>query len=108
MPNNTAAKPRRFEVQVAVALSLIVQTVTSLLAACVPVLAPDVAATRGWDVTVVAFYPTVLFAIAFCVSFWVPQLLKRLGGMGLSVVCLTITAVGLLCLLSPRLALTAG
>jgi MFS family permease len=108
MPNDTAAKPKRFDVQVAVALTLIVQTVASLLAACVPVLAPDIAATRGWDVTVVALYPTVLYATAFLVSFRVPQLLKRLGGMGLSVACLAVTAVGLLCLLSPRLALTAG
>jgi MFS family permease len=108
MPDDTAVTPRRFDVQLAVALSLIVQTAASLLAACVPVLAPDVAATRGWDVTLVAFYPTVLYATAFFVSFKVPQLLKRLGGMGLSVTCLAVTAVGLLCLLSPRLALIAG
>jgi hypothetical protein len=76
--SGASAGLKRFDVHAAVALSLLVQTVMSLLAACVPALAPDIAADRGWNVALVALYPTVLFATAFFVSFGVPHLLKLL------------------------------
>lgn len=76
--SGASAGLKRFDVHAAVALSLLVQTVMSLLAACVPALAPDIAADRGWNVALVALYPTVLFATAFFVSFGVPHLLRLL------------------------------
>jgi predicted MFS family arabinose efflux permease len=85
-----------------------VQTTISLFSACIPVLAPNIAGDRGWNVTLIALYPTIVFSVAFLVSFKVPSLLKRMGGMGLSLTCLALCAVGLLCLLSPRIALTVG
>ena len=98
----------RFDVPAAVALSLTVQTTISLFSACIPVLAPNIAADRGWNVTLIALYPTIVFSVAFLISFKVPNLLKRMGGMGLSLACLALCAVGLLCLLSPSIALTAA
>jgi predicted MFS family arabinose efflux permease len=96
---------RRFEVPIAVTLSLIVQTAVSLLGACVPVLAPDIAGDRGWNVAFIALYPTILFGSAFIISFKVPAFLASLGGMGLSLACLALCAVGMLSLLSANIAL---
>jgi MFS family permease len=91
----------RFEVPAAVAISLVVQTMISLFAAGIPVLAPEIAADRGWNVNVIAFYPTVVFVVALLISFRVPDLLARIGGMGLSLACVGVSAIGVLILLSP-------
>jgi predicted MFS family arabinose efflux permease len=92
-----------FDVPAAVFVCLLVQTTMSLLAASVAVLAPAIAAERGWNPTIVAFYPTVVYATAFLISFHVPVLLFRLGGMGLSLASVAVAGAGLLLLL-PRCA----
>ena len=51
------------DVATAMALNLIFQTaVESASARRVPNLAPDIAVSRGWNVTLVTAYPTILFA----------------------------------------------
>jgi Major Facilitator Superfamily len=90
-----------FDVLAAVFISLVVQMTMSLIAASVPVLAPAVAAERGWSPSIVAVYPIVVYVTAFLISFHVPELLFRLGGMGLNLASLIIGAAGLLFLLPP-------
>jgi MFS family permease len=90
-----------FDVLAAVFISLLVQMTMSLFAASVPVLAPAVAAERGWSPTLIAFYPIVVFVTAFLISFHIPELLFRMGGMGLMLVSLMIGGAGLLLLLPP-------
>jgi MFS family permease len=101
----TYAKWSRYEIPAALAVSLAVQTLISLYASGVPVLAPAIAADRGWNVTVVGLYPTVVFIVAFLISFQVPDLLVRIGGMGLGLACIGVSAIGMLFLLSPDVAL---
>jgi MFS family permease len=96
-----------FDITFAVAITLIVQVAISLLAACAPVLAPEIARERGWNVTLVAFYPALMCISLFWISFYVPRLLARMGGMGLTVACIVVSAVGLLGLLAPMLSLVA-
>jgi MFS family permease len=96
-----------FDVPAAVSISLLVQMTMSLFAASIPVLAPTIAAERGWNPMIVAFYPIVVFVTAFLVSFQVPALLFRMGGMGLSLASLTLAGAGLLLLLPPYAAAAA-
>ena len=96
-----------FEVPAAIVLSVVVQTMISLFAAGIPILAPVIAAERAWNPTVIAFYPTVVYVTAFLFSFRVPELLVRLGGMGLSLACIAISAAGILFLLPPYAAAAA-
>jgi len=91
----------RFETAVALAITVLVQTTVSLLSATVPVLAPEIAADRGWSVTLIALYPAIVFSTALLTSFQVPGLLRHLGGMGLSLGCVAFSSLGLLCLLLP-------
>ncbi len=95
----------RLEVPLAVGLSLIVQTTIALLAACVPVLAPAIAADTGWNVNLITFYGPILYLAAFFFSFQVPNILRRVGGMGLSLICVGLSGVGLALLLPMNLAL---
>lgn len=97
----------RWRVGSAVALTLLVQTAVSLQAASVPVMATAIAESRGWSVTWIALYPPILYFAAFIVSFRVPSLLQRLGGMGLALCCLAAGCVGLLALLPDSIALSA-
>jgi MFS family permease len=97
-----------FEVLAAVFVSLVAQTMMSLFAASVPVLAPAIAAERGWSPTLIAFYPIVVYVTAFLISFHIPELLFRMGGMGLSLASLTIGGAGLLLLLPPYAAAAAS
>jgi MFS family permease len=97
-----------FEVLAAVSVSLLVQTTMSLFVASVPVLAPAIAAERGWSPTIVALYPTVVYVTAFLISFHIPELLFRMGGMGLSLASLIIGGIGLLLLLPPYAAAAAS
>jgi ABC-type polysaccharide/polyol phosphate export permease len=75
---------RRSDVPVALAITLLVQTIVSLVAASVAVLAPAIAHGRGWNMALVALYAPLLYVAAFSISFGVPWLLSRLGGMGLA------------------------
>ena len=95
------------DVPAAVLISLLVQATTSLFAAGIPVLAPVIVAERGWNATVIAFYPPVVYVTAFLISFQIPRLLFRVGGMGLSLVCVAIGAAGMLLLLPPYAATAA-
>ena len=83
MPQQTRAGTY-FDVLAAVFISLLVQIMISLFAAGIPVLAPAIAAERGWNATVIAFYPIVRLRHGFLISFQIPGLLFRMGGMGLS------------------------
>lgn len=96
-----------FDVLAAVLVSLVVQTTMSLYAASVPVLAPAFAAQRGWNPSVVTFYPIVVYLSAILISFRIPALLFRLGGMGLSLASLMLGGAGLLLLLPPYAAAAA-
>ena len=96
-----------FDVLAAVFISLVVQTTMSLYAASVPVLAPAFAAERGWSPSVVALYPIVVYLTAILISFQIPALLFRLGGMGLSLASILIGGAGLLLLLPPYAAAAA-
>jgi MFS family permease len=89
----------------AVAATLLVQCIISLLAAAIPVLTPAIAADRGWNATFVALYPALVLTTAFVISFRIPLLLARLGGMGLGLACIAVSAIGLLCVTSPMPAL---
>jgi MFS family permease len=105
--NRKSRAGTRFDVPAAVALSLVVQTTISLFAAGIPVLAPEIVAERGWSATVIAFYPTVVYIAALLISFQIPGLLVRMGGMGLSLACVAISAAGVLMLLPPYAAAAA-
>ena len=98
----------RLDVTAAIGLMLVVQTSISLLSACIPVLAPIIVADRGWNAALVASYPAIVFSVAFLFSFAVPPILASTGGMALSIVCLGLCGIGILCLISPNLALMAG
>lgn len=89
------------DVASALLLSLLAQTAFSLFAAAVPVLAPAVVAERRWNATIIALYPTIVYVTAFLVSFQVPELIFRAGGMGLSLVCVAGAAMGMMLLLLP-------
>jgi MFS family permease len=91
----------RYEIPAAVIISLAVQTIITLYAAGIPVLAPAIAADRGWDVTLIGLYPTIVCVVAFLICFQVPGLLARIGGMGLGLACIGVSAVGMLLVLSP-------
>jgi MFS family permease len=107
-----ASQPLRagtyFDVLAAVFVSLLVQMTMSLFAASVPVLAPAVTAERGWNATIIAFYPIVVYVTAFLISFHIPTLLYRIGGMGLSLASVMIGVAGLLLLLPPHAAAAAS
>jgi MFS family permease len=90
-----------FDVLAAVFISLLLQTAMSLFAASVPVLAPAIAIEREWNLAVVAFYPVGVYVTAVLISFHIPKLLFRMGGMGLSLASVLIGSAGLLLLLPP-------
>lgn len=92
---------RRTDVPVALAITLLVQTTVSLLAATVAVLAPAIAHGRGWNVSLIALYAPLLYIGAFSISFLVPRLLGELSGMGVALAAVAADALGLACLLSP-------
>jgi MFS family permease len=91
----------RADIALALAITLSAQTTVSVLAASVGVLAPAIANDRGWNVALVAIYAPLLYLAAFSVSFAVPRLLSRLGGIGLALGAIVIGALGLGCLLAP-------
>src|SRR5262249_44922975 len=90
---------KSWELVAALGATLLVQTAISLLIACVPVLAPAIASSRGWNVNVIAFYGPITYLIAFLISFQVPRLLNALGGVGVGLLCVAVCAIGLLFLL---------
>lgn len=89
---------RHFDAPLALAITLGLQTMVALLGACIPLLAPAVAAAHGWSVDAIALYAPLTYGAAFVLNFKVPWLLARFGGMGLSLVCVACCAIGLLCL----------
>jgi MFS family permease len=93
-----------FALLAAVFISLVVQMMISLFAASVPVLAPAIAAERGWNPTIIAFYPVAVYVTAFLISFQIPRLLFQMGGMGLSLASIVLAGAGLLFLLLPSAA----
>jgi MFS family permease len=97
-----------FDVVAAVFICLVVQTTMSLLAASIPVLAPAIAAERGWNPAIVALYPTVVYITALLISFHVPVLLFRMGGMGSSLASVVVAGAGLVLLLPPYAAAAAA
>ncbi|MGH6671010.1 MAG: MFS transporter [Xanthobacteraceae bacterium] len=97
----------RLEVPSAVGVSLIVQAIIALLGASVPVLAPAIAANTGWNVNLITFYGPILYLAAFLFSFQVPNILRRVGGMGLSLICVGLSGLGLSLFLPMNLTLVA-
>lgn len=103
MPRITHGFPAwtAFEIIPAVLISLVVQSMISLFAAAIPVLAPAIAAARGWNASAIALYPLIVYTTAILLSFRIPGLLWRLGGMGLSLTCVAVSAAALVMLLPP-------
>jgi len=91
----------RSDVPFALAITLLVQTAVSLLAASVAVLAPAISYQRQWNLSFVALYAPLLYVGAFSISFRIPCLLSKLGGMGLALGAVLANALGLACLLAP-------
>jgi MFS family permease len=100
MMSNSLIALRRWDVPLAVTLTLALQMGISTINASTPVLAPAIAADRGWNVTLIALYPIAVYGTAFFFSFHIPALLSRIGGMGLGLVSLATSAIGILFLLS--------
>lgn len=101
LPPQNGPVVRRRDVAVVLALTLLAQTTVSLLAASVAVLAPAIAQARAWNLSLIALYAPLLYVGAFSISFRVPWLLSRLGGMGVALGAIAAGAAGLACLLSP-------
>jgi MFS family permease len=102
-----AGVPGSRDILAPIAICLLVQAMISLLAACIPVLAPLIASARQWNVDVIALYAPIVYLVAFLINFRVPHLLSRLGGMGLSLVGLASSAIGILCVAFPSIVLCA-
>jgi MFS family permease len=98
--NGAQLNVRRLDLTGAVAISLLVQALISLLAASPPVLASHIAAARGWNVAAISLYAPITYFVGFMVNFRIARLLSLFGGMGLSLVLVALGAAGLLCLLS--------
>ncbi len=97
----------KLELPAAVGVSLLVQTMIALLGASVPVLAPAIAADTGWRADLITFYGPILYLAAFFFSFQVPNILNRVGGMGLALICVLFSVAGLVFLLPVSIALAA-
>jgi MFS family permease len=97
----TAHTGTNMDVVAAVLISLLVQSMISLLAAGVPVLAPAIAAEHGWNANVIALYPAIVYFTAILMSFQIPPVLVRIGGMGLSLACVAVSAIGMVLLPLP-------
>ena len=102
--NTQSPAVRSWELAAAVSATLLVQTAISFLIACVPVLAPVIASSRGSNVDLIAFYGPITYLVALLVSFQVPKLLQALGGYGLGLLCVAVSAIGLLFLLPQAIA----
>jgi len=89
----------RLEIAGALAATFVLETTISLIGACVPVLAPVISVERGWNVGLIALYAPIVSVASLIITFEVPRLLDRLGGMGLMLLCVIVSVGGLLCLL---------
>jgi len=96
-----------FGTAAAVGISLAVQTAISMLAGCIPLLAPMIADTRGWRADLIALFAPMVYLVGFGINFAVPRLLARYGGMGLSLICVAACVSGLVCVLFDNLAICA-
>jgi predicted MFS family arabinose efflux permease len=97
--NTQSPAVKSWELVAAVCATLLVQTAISFLIACVPVLAPVIATSQDANVDLIAFYGPITYLVAFLASFQVPKLLQALGGYGLGLLCVGVSAIGLLFLL---------
>jgi MFS family permease len=84
--------------------AVIAQMTCSLLVTAVPVIAPEIAKAANLNVELIAFWIPLAYTVAFFSNFVTPKLLSRLGGAGLSLVCIGIGTAGLLLVL-PRTAI---
>lgn len=87
------------EIAAAVLITLLVQTAISMVAACIPLLAPMIAEARGWTIELITFYAPLVYCVAFTVNFAGPRLIARFGGMGVNLICVASGAAGLACTL---------
>jgi MFS family permease len=85
----------------AIGLAFCIQTVISFLAAVVPVIAVEIAASRQLDVNAIALYLPLVYGVAFTMSFFVPSLLAQWGALPLGVACIACGALGEAALLGP-------
>jgi MFS family permease len=102
--NTQSPAVKSWELAAAVCATLLVQTAISFLIACVPVLAPVISTSRDANVDLIAFYGPITYLVAFLASFQVPKLLQALGGYGLGLLCVGVSAIGLLFLLPQAIA----
>jgi hypothetical protein len=76
-----------------------VQTTVYLLFAALPVIASEIANHYRLSAHLIAFYYPLAYTVAFLSNFCIPKLLLRLGGAGLSLVCMAAGAAGLILML---------
>jgi MFS family permease len=86
---------------VSTALTLLVQSLASLVALSVPVLWPEIAADRRLDSALIGFYPAIMYSAALFVLLHSGRLLDRFGPMGLSVACVIVAGLGLALFMVP-------
>lgn len=86
---------------VSTALTLLVQSLGSLVALSVPVLWPEIAADRRLDPALIGFYPAIMYSAALFVLLQSGRLLDWLGPMGLSVACVIVAGLGLALFMVP-------
>ena len=85
----------------ALALTLLIQVLSSLIALSVPVLAPSIAAARSWDARLIGYYPGLMYLAALLVSVFGLPALHRVGPILLSLASVAVSAVGLVFMLAP-------
>jgi MFS family permease len=97
----------KLEIATAVLITLVVQTAISMVAACIPLLAPMIADARGWTTGLIAFYAPLVYCVGFAVNFAGPRLIAQFGGMGVNLICVASGAAGLACMLFDSLTICA-
>ena len=90
------------------ALTLLVQVLSSLVALSVPVLAPSIAAARSWDAGLIGYYPGLMYLAALGICVFGLPILNRIGPMMLSLASVVVSAAGLTLLLAPAPAVLAA
>ena len=83
------------------ALTLVVQVLSSLVALSVPVLAPSIAAARSWDASLIGYYPGLMYLAALGICVFGLPVLNGFGPMMLSLVSVVVSAAGLAFMLAP-------
>lgn len=77
-------------------VTLVVQSIVSMVAVTVPVLAPSAAPDIGVSSTSVGFYVSIMYIGSMILSLFSGNFILRYGGLRVSQVCLVLTGIGLM------------